>query len=87
MVVIVRRHARFPPNMRTSRGAIWSSGSTAEHKPACATEPGMPHTTLLGGLAVSLTGVYLAIRRIRSDAAVLFRRTSNAGGTESRVPS
>jgi uncharacterized iron-regulated membrane protein len=29
--------------------------------------------TLLGGLALSLTGVYLAIRRIRSDAVVLSR--------------
>ena len=29
--------------------------------------------TLLGGLAVSVTGVYLAIRRVRSDLAILFR--------------
>lgn len=28
---------------------------------------------LLGGLAVSVTGIYLAIRRIRSDVALLFR--------------
>jgi uncharacterized iron-regulated membrane protein len=43
--------------------------------------------TLLGGLAVSLTGVYLGYRRIRSDIAVVFRRrTSDAGASES-VPS
>ena len=29
--------------------------------------------TMLGGLAISMTGAYLAIRRIRSDVAVLFR--------------
>jgi hypothetical protein len=29
--------------------------------------------TLLGGLAVSATGVYLAVRRVRSDLALLFR--------------
>jgi uncharacterized iron-regulated membrane protein len=43
--------------------------------------------TMLGGLAVSATGVYLAVRRIRSDVAVLFRRPSNPRGSESRVPS
>jgi uncharacterized iron-regulated membrane protein len=42
--------------------------------------------TMLGGLAVSITGVYLAIRRIRSDVAMLFRRTSTST-SESRVPS
>jgi hypothetical protein len=30
--------------------------------------------TLLGGLALSLTGVYLSWRRIRSDVIVLLRR-------------
>ena len=29
--------------------------------------------TLLGGLAVSVTGAYLAIRRVRNDVALLFR--------------
>jgi uncharacterized iron-regulated membrane protein len=46
--------------------------------------------TMLGGLAVSVTGVYLAIRRIRSDMIVLsrpFRRTSSAGQSESQVVS
>jgi uncharacterized iron-regulated membrane protein len=44
--------------------------------------------TMLGGLAVSVTGVYLGIRRIRSDVAVVFRRrTSNTGASESRMPS
>jgi len=30
-------------------------------------------TLMLGGLAAAATGVYLAVRRIRSDLAVLFR--------------
>ena len=46
--------------------------------------------TMLGGLAVSVTGVYLAIRRIRSDVVMLtrpFRRRSSARQSESRVSS
>jgi len=44
--------------------------------------------TLLGGLALSVTGVYLAVRRVRSDIAVVFRRrTSSTGASESRAPS
>ena len=31
-------------------------------------------TLMLGGLAISVTGCYLAVRRIRSDVASLFRR-------------
>ena len=30
-------------------------------------------TLMLGGLAAAATGVYLAVRRIRSDLVVLFR--------------
>jgi hypothetical protein len=33
---------------------------------------------LLGGLAASGTGVYLAVRRIRSDLVVLFRLVAGA---------
>src|SRR5207237_4255633 len=44
--VIERRHGRSPRNSRTIFGAIASSGSTAEHTPAFAAAPGMPHTTL-----------------------------------------
>ena len=47
IIVIERRHARPPENSRMIFGAISSSGSTAEHKPACATERGMPQTTLV----------------------------------------
>ena len=45
--VIQGGHVRSPENSRTTFGAIRSSGSTAEHSPACATERGMPHTTEL----------------------------------------
>jgi len=42
--------------------------------------------TMLGGLAVSLTGVYLAVRRVHSDVTVLFRRrTSSTRASESQV--
>src|SRR5438477_1499352 len=47
--------------------------------------------TMLGGLAVSLTGVYLAVRRIRSDFTMAFRLFRRADSTseqsESRVTS
>src|SRR5471032_2677721 len=44
--VIERRHEQSPLTRRTTLDAISSSGSTAEHCPLCAAEPGMPHTTL-----------------------------------------
>ena len=47
--------------------------------------------TMLGGLAISLTGVYLAVRRIRSDITMAFRLFRRADSTseqsESRVTS
>src|ERR1035437_4793333 len=48
IVEVLRGHALSPANRRVRRGAISSSGSTAEQRPACATWPGMPHTTLVG---------------------------------------
>jgi hypothetical protein len=42
---------------------------------------------MLGGLAGSATGCWLGIRRIRSDVAVLFRRRTSAGESQSTVPS
>ena len=39
-------------------------------------------TLLLGGTGVSVTGVYLAVRRIRSDVAGLLRFLGNAGRKE-----
>src|SRR3984893_1286438 len=47
IIVIMRRHVRPPANSRSILGAISLSGSTAEHNPACATERGMPQTTLV----------------------------------------
>src|SRR5262249_36749151 len=47
VIVVERSHARSPWNKRTTLGAIWSSGSTAEHAPALVAEPGMPQTTLV----------------------------------------
>src|SRR5580692_4608427 len=46
-IVIERGHGRTPANSRNIRGAISGSGSTAEHRPAWATERGMPQTTLV----------------------------------------
>src|SRR6516162_25088 len=45
IVVIERGHGRTPANSRNIFGAISGSGNTAEHRPACATERGMPQTT------------------------------------------
>jgi hypothetical protein len=44
--------------------------------------------TMLGGLAVSVTGVYLGVRRIRSDVTMLlrpFRRAGNRRPSETQV--
>src|SRR6266545_870431 len=46
MIVVERRHDRLPEKRRTTFGAIWSSGSTDEHRPALVTDPGMPQMTL-----------------------------------------
>src|SRR5262249_61533153 len=46
-IVIVRAHVRSPAKIRNSLGAISSSGSTVEHAPAWAADPGMPQTTLV----------------------------------------
>ena len=46
-IVVERRHERSPQNRLLTFAAMRSSGSTAEHKPACATDRGMPHTTLV----------------------------------------
>src|SRR6202022_650868 len=46
-IVIRRTHALPPENNSRSLGAMRSSGSTAEQRPARATAPGMPQTTLL----------------------------------------
>src|ERR1019366_3535757 len=54
IVEILRGHALSPANRRVRRGAISSSGSTAEQRPACATWPGMPHTTLVGSSCVRM---------------------------------
>ena len=46
--------------------------------------------TMLGGLVVSVTGVYLGVRRIRSDVAMLrrpFRRADNARRSERQAAS
>src|SRR4051812_13814878 len=47
-VEILGGHDRAPANSRFSRGAMSGSGSTAEQRPACATCPGIPQTTLVG---------------------------------------
>jgi uncharacterized iron-regulated membrane protein len=44
--------------------------------------------TLLGGLALSLTGVYLSLRRVRSDIIVLlrtFRRLIDTDRTKKQI--
>jgi uncharacterized iron-regulated membrane protein len=44
-------------------------------------------TLMLGGLGVTATGCWLAIRRIRSDLAMLFRPRSKPGIAEPSMPS
>jgi hypothetical protein len=39
---------------------------------------------MLGGIAVSATGVYLALRRVRNDIVVLFRAIAMRGAAQSR---
>src|SRR6185437_1931514 len=48
VVVLWRHDTHSPANSRFNAAGIWSSGSTAEARPALVTWPGIPHTTLEG---------------------------------------
>ena len=41
---------------------------------------------MLGGSAVSATGVYLAVRRVRNDVTMLFRALTSSRGIARRNP-
>src|SRR6185312_4870188 len=53
IIEVLRGHVCSPANSRLSLGAISSSGSSAEARPACATCPGMPQITLVASSCAS----------------------------------